>query len=108
MLSKTAGEVVSEILMLNSVKNGRAFLVVEGKDDWKFWKSRVHELCEVVDATGKAQGITAVRRLNVHKFVGHVGVFDRDYEDALEGSNWQANVIYWDGHSMEGVGREQL
>lgn len=103
MQNKTAGEVVSEVLMLHSVKKDYAFLIVEGRDDWRFWKNRVHSLCEIVDATGKTEGVIAVRRLNARGFVGHVGVFDRDYKDALTNSNWQANEIYWDAHSLETV-----
>lgn len=103
MENKTAGEVVTEVVMLNSVKRGYAFLIVEGKDDWRFWKHRVHALCEVVNATGKNEGLTAVRRLNGRGFVGHVGVFDRDYQDALTASNWHANEIYWDANSLETV-----
>lgn len=103
MLGKSAGEVVSEIIMLKSVNPTRAFLVVEGRDDCKFWKRRVHELCVVIDSTGKPQGVAAVRKLNARNFIGHVGVFDRDYEDALRASNWQANEIYWDAHSLETV-----
>jgi len=103
MQNKTAGEVVNEVLMLNSVKKGYAFLIVEGKDDWRFWKNRIHTLCEIIDATGKAEGVTAVRRLNTRGFAGHVGIFDRDYKDALTISNWRANEIYWDAHSLETV-----
>jgi hypothetical protein len=103
MRNKTAGEVVAEVLMLSSVDKGRAFLIVEGKDDWKFWKPRVHTACEVVDATGKNEGVAAIRRLNSRGFVGHVGVFDRDYRDALTESSWQRNEIYWDAHSLETV-----
>ena len=102
-MNKTAGEIVSEVLMLSSVKKGCAFLIVEGRDDWKFWKTRVHTLCEIIDSTGKTEGVAAVRRLNGRGFVGHVGVFDRDYQDALAKSNWQSNEIYWDAHSLETV-----
>ena len=103
MKHKTAGEIVSEVLMLDSAKKGYAYLIVEGKDDWKFWKTRVHQLCEVIDASGKPEGLKAVRRLNGRGFVGHVGVFDRDYDDAESQSSWRANVIFWDAHSLETV-----
>jgi hypothetical protein len=103
MLNKTVGEVVNEILMLHAVKPGFSFLAVEGGDDVRFWEPRTHPACEVINATSKSVGQGAVRRLNARGFVGHLGVFDRDYDDIHAISNWNANEIYWDAHSLETV-----
>ena len=103
MRYKNAGEVVAEILMIRAVKSAAALLIVEGTDDWKFWKPRVVKDCEVVNATGKATGVAAVRKLNSRSFVGHLGIVDRDYQDLHAASDWRINLIFWDGHSLETV-----
>lgn len=101
--NKSIGEVVSEIRMLRVGKGSSTFLVVESQPDSAFWAVRTCASCDIVDATCKSVGVGAVRRLNGTAQTGHVGVFDRDYDDAMTTSNWRANILFWDAHSIETV-----
>src|SRR5579863_402482 len=103
MNNRTEGEVVSEIKFLSGRDVRRSFLIVEGSDDSKFWRLRVNEHCVIVIASCKSVGVRAVRKLNGRGHIGHVGVFDRDYDDATTPSTYRQNIIFWDGHSLEAI-----
>ena len=102
-MNRTDGEVVAEVILLRAVSKDYSFLIVEGCDDVKFWKLRVHENCRIINAYCKSIGIGSVRKLNSRAFDGHVGVFDRDYDDAQSASNCHINIIFWDGYSIESI-----
>jgi len=103
MLSKNAGEVVAEVRLLRTQHSQRSFLIVEGVDDVRFWKHRLDTECFVINATCKSVGMEAIYRLNGKQFLGHVGIFDPDFDHFQVQSNINANLIFWDAHSIETV-----
>jgi hypothetical protein len=77
--SKTAGVIVSEILMMSSNFNGSHFLV-EGADDCKFWRPRlISQNVNLVDCEGKTNLLGSAEILNGN-FTKIVGVFDADFD----------------------------
>ncbi len=50
--NKTPGVLAAEIEMHRQAHSG-AFLVLEGKDDMRFWRERRDKHCELVDGEGK-------------------------------------------------------
>jgi hypothetical protein len=103
MHNRTAAEIVNDVIMLGLARPQDAFLIVEGVDDFRFWRSRVGVRCSVVDATGKPSGTAATRTLNALNSGRHLGLFDRDYDDIFAHSDVRANIIFWDAHSLETV-----
>ena len=74
---------------------------MEGKDDVRFWKSRRHARCELVDGEGKPNVIGAIRRVDAARFAGALGIVDDDC-DILTGARFESgNLLYTDAHDME-------
>lgn len=90
---KGPAEVEAEILMSRTAFDG-AFLVVEGDDDSRFFRSRVQDsTCEIVIAGGKLTVIRGMERLNDRKFRGALGIVDDDC-DSIDGrSMLQPNLL---------------
>ncbi|SMF96296.1 Protein of unknown function [Methylomagnum ishizawai] len=99
--SKTAGEIETEILMTRQVHKG-SFLLVEGPDDSKFWKTRISdEECQIVLAEGKNNLLGAIEKLDARRFSGALGIIDDDC-DSLE--SWRCpscNLLVTDGRDLE-------
>ena len=60
---KSPGILVAEITM-NRMSHDGAFLLLEGKDDVRFWQSRRHSNCELVDGEGKLNVVGAIQQLD--------------------------------------------
>ena len=97
---KSPGTLVAEIKMLRAAHDG-AFLIVEGKDDVRFWQSRRHADCDLVDGEGKQNVVGAVRRLDTAHFTGALGVVDSDFERLTGGRFESDNLAYTDAHDLE-------
>ena len=97
---KSPGTLVAEIKMLRASHDG-AFLIVEGKDDVRFWRSRRHADCDLVDGEGKQNVVGAVRRLDTARFTGALGVVDSDFERLTSGRFESGNLVYTDAHDLE-------
>ena len=98
--NKSPGTLVAEIKMLR-MSHGGAFLIVEGKDDVRFWNSRRHVSCELVDGEGKLNVIGAISRVDAVGFVGTLGIVDDDC-DFLTGARLESgNLCYTDAHDLE-------
>ena len=99
---KTPGALVAEVKMSRMSHDG-SFLIVEGKDDVRFWTptSRRHASCELVDGEGKPNVIGGIQRLDVENFAGVLGVVDSDY-DLLDGIAVESeNLLATDAHDLE-------
>ena len=97
---KSPGTLVAEIKMLRSSHDG-AFLIVEGKDDLRFWRPRRHSGCDLIDGEGKPNVIGTVQRLDAARFGGALGVVDSDFE-LLTGRRFESsNLLYTDAHDLE-------
>ena len=100
MRYKTPGTLVAEIKMDRMSHDG-AFLIVEGKDDIRFWTQRRHVDCELVDGEGKQNVIGGVQRLDATSFAGVLGIVDSDY-DTLNGISIESeNLLLTDAHDLE-------
>ena len=86
--------------MTRMVHDG-AFLVVEGVSDVRFWKTRSHNNCELVDGEGKENVIGAVGRLDADDFPGVLGVVDDDYDSVMGVVRTSANLVATDAHDLE-------
>ena len=98
--NKTPGTLVAEIKMSRTSPNG-SFLIVEGKDDVRFWTSRRHTSCELVDGEGKRNVVGGIQRLDAMDFTGVLGIVDSDY-DPLNGMGVESeNLLVTDAHDLE-------
>ena len=97
---KTPGTLVAEIKMGRMSHNG-AFLIVEGKDDIRFWTPRRHVGCELVDGEGKQNVVGGIQKLDATSFTGVLGIVDSDY-DTLNGISIESNnLLATDAHDLE-------
>ena len=97
---KTGGTVAAEIQM-NRMSHAGAFLVVEGKDDMRFWRPRRHAECELVDGEGKQNVVNGIERLDGAGFSGALGAVDDDC-DSLESVPLPSpNLVATDAHDLE-------
>ena len=97
---KSPGTLVAEIKMLRA-EHDDAFLIVEGKDDVRFWRPRRHASCDLIDGEGKPNVIGTVRRLDATRFVGALGVVDSDFERVTGRLFESTNLLYTDAHDLE-------
>lgn len=97
---KTPGTLVAEIKMGRMSHDG-SFLIVEGKDDIRFWTPRRHVGCELVDGEGKLNVIGGIQKLDATSFAGVLGIVDSDY-DTLNGISIESeNLLLTDAHDLE-------
>ncbi len=100
--NKTPGVLAAEIEMHRQAHSG-AFLVLEGKDDMRFWRERHHEHCELVDGEGRLNVVGALRHLDSRGFKGALGLVDSDYDKFISGEPLSANLVATDAHDLECV-----
>lgn len=92
--------VVAEVKMRRTQHVG-SFLVLEGRGDMRFWKSRSHDDCRLIDANGKPNVVGGLRRLDEIGFAGVLGVVDSNY-DYLAGVPLESNnLLATDAHDLE-------
>ena len=91
---------VAEIKMRRTLHDG-SFLVVEGKDDGRFWEPRCHDSCRLIDGKGKPNVVHGLQRLDEIDFRGVLGVVDSNH-DHLQGVPLpSANLVATDAHDLE-------
>ena len=98
--SKRTSSLVAEIKMRRTLHDG-SFLVVEGKDDQRFWKTRCHDRCRLVDGKGKQNVVHGLRRLDEIDFRGALGVVDRNHDHLESLPLPSANLVATDAHDLE-------
>lgn len=80
LVTRTAGDVLSEITMTRTTYSG-ALLVVEGSSDSKFFRPRIQQpQCDLIIAGSKSAVCGAVAQANIKGIPGVVGVIDDDYD----------------------------
>ena len=94
------GAVAAEVKMIRTLRK-KAFLVVEGRDDVRFWTARQHGECELVNGGGKPNVVEGVRRLDGERVEGVLGVVDDDYDSLLGLDRGTRNVITTGTHDLE-------
>ena len=99
---KDPGSIAAEIKMTRMVHDG-AFLVVEGVSDVRFWRTRLHNDCELVDGEGKPNVVGAVGQLDAEGLSGVLGIVDDDYDSLMGVTRTSANLVATDAHDLECV-----
>ncbi|MCK6429072.1 MAG: DUF4435 domain-containing protein [Burkholderiaceae bacterium] len=101
-VSRTVGDVVSEILMSRAGFSG-ALLVLEGDDDVKFWRARAtaRSECQMILAGGKATVVGAVTAAEKLIQSGVLGVIDDDCDSLLGQTVPSANLVRTEARDME-------
>lgn len=101
-VTRTPGDVVSEILMSRSAFAG-SFLVLEGVDDVKFWKTRAvpRNDCQFVMAGSKTTVTEAILRTEALKQAGVLGIIDDDCDSLLGLPLPSMNLIRTETRDME-------
>ena len=97
---KDPSTLVAEIKMNRMVHEG-AFLVVEGADDFRFWKNWKNPDCDLIDGGGKHNVVGCVRRLDSEKFDGVLGIVDNDYGHLMNEQLNSVNLLATDAHDLE-------
>ena len=97
---KSPGTLVAEITMSRMSHDG-AFLLLEGKDDIRFWRSRRHLNCELVDGEGKPNVVGAIRQIDTARIRGALGIVDADYDFPTSPRAESDNLLYTDAHDLE-------
>ena len=97
---KSPGTLVAEIKMSRMSHDG-AFLLLEGKDDIRFWQSRRHSNCELVDGEGKPNVVGAIRQIDTTRIGGALGIVDSDYDFPTSPRAKSDNLLYTDAHDLE-------
>ena len=100
--NKTPGVLAAEIEMHRQAHSG-AFLVLEGKDDMRFWRERRDKHCELVDGEGKPNVVGVLHHLDSRGFKGALGLVDSDYDKFTGDRALSANLLATDAHDLECV-----
>lgn len=93
-------DVVAEIKMRRTQHAG-SFLVLEGPDDVRFWRTRCNHDCRLIVGKGKRNVVHGLQRLDEIGFAGALGVVDSNHDhlaDVPLGSN---NLVATDAHDLE-------
>ena len=76
-------------------------MIVEGKDDIRFWKARCHATCQLIDGEGKPNVVGSIQQIDAADIAGTVGIVDSDY-DRLTATYFKSdNLLYTDAHDLE-------
>ena len=97
---KNPGSIAAEIKMMRMVHDG-AFLVVEGVSDVRFWSTRRHDNCELVNGEGKENVVGAIGRLDAEDIPGVLGIVDDDYNSLMGIIRTSGNLVATDAHDLE-------
>lgn len=91
---------MAELKMRRTLHRG-SFLVLEGKDDIRFWTSRCHGSCRLVDGNGKNNVVRSLQRLDEIGFAGVSGLIDRDHDHLAGRPVPSPNIVATDAHDLE-------
>ena len=97
---KDPSSIAAEIKMMRMVHRG-ALSVVEGVNDVRFWTTRRHNTCELVDGEGKPNVVGAVDRLDTEGIRGVLGIVDDDYDSLMGIVRTSRNLVATDAHDLE-------
>lgn len=97
---KSPGTLVTEIKMSRMSHDG-AFLLLEGKNDIRFWRSRRHSNCELVDGEGKPNVVGAIQQIDTARITGALGIVDADCDFPASPRAESDNLLYTDAHDLE-------
>ena len=94
------GGLVAEIKMRRTQHDG-SFLVVEGRDDVRFWKPRHHHSCRLINGGGKPNVVHGLIRLDEIDYRGVLGLVDSNHDHLFGVSLASPNLVATDAHDLE-------
>lgn len=94
------GGLVAQIKMRRTQHVG-SFLVVEGKDDMRFWQPRRHDSCRLIYGGGKADVVDGLRRLDEIDYKGVLGLVDSNHDQLFGVPLGSPNLVATDAHDLE-------
>lgn len=97
---KDPGSLAAEIKMIRTIQDC-PFLIVEGKDDRRFWLPRCQDDCEIVDGEGKKNVVGCIQKLDGENFRGALGVTDDDYDSMMGTPLASRNLVTTETHDLE-------
>ena len=100
MVGGRQNHVVAEVKMRRTQHAG-SFLVLEGLDDVRFWSTRSHTDCRLIDGNGKPNVVLGLRRLDETGFGGALGVVDSNYDYLAGKPLGSNNLLATDAHDLE-------
>lgn len=101
MITRTAGDVVSELKMARAAFKG-ALLVLEGPSDSVFWRNRVaKDRCQITISGSKTTSLKVTELLDADGFKGFVAVVDDDF-DLFFGPEYESdNLLSTETNDLE-------
>ena len=96
----TRDGLVAEIKMRRT-QHGGSFLVVEGRDDVRFWTPRRHHSCRLIDGRGKPNVVRGLLRLDEIHYRGVLGLVDSNHDHLFGVSLASPNLVATDAHDLE-------
>ncbi len=99
---RTPGDIVAEIIMSRTGGFKGSFLVVEGPDDSRFFRSRIaKQECDIVIAGWKKAVETSIQKLDGQQFRGAVGVCDDDCSSLLGCQPSSPNLLLTEARDLD-------
>ena len=98
--SVSPDKLVAELKMRRTLHAG-SFLVLEGKDDIRFWTNRCHGSCRLVDGNGKNNVVGGLLRLDEIEFDGVLGLIDSNHDHLAGRPVPSPNIVTTDAHDLE-------
>ena len=93
-------KLVAELKMWRTQHTG-SFLVLEGKDDRRFWTTRCHHDCQLVEGNGKSNVVRGLLRLDEIEFAGALGLVDSNHDHLAGRPVLSPNIVATDAHDLE-------
>lgn len=101
MITRTAGDVVSELKMARAAFKG-VLLILEGPSDSVFWRNKIaKERCQITISGSKATSVSVTKLLDEDGFKGFVVVVDDDYDYFLGYEYESANLLTTETNDLE-------
>lgn len=97
------GAIVADLLFRRNAEPKMTFLVLEGPDDSRFWRSHICSSCAPRPAQGKPNLVEVMRRLEHRNIPGVIAVADEDCDSLLASDPPPPNTVFTDGPDLEGM-----
>lgn len=92
---------IAEAKMYRTSCSTCSILMVEGRDDVKFWGGHCHRDCRPIYCGGKDKVISVMGRLDEDHFSGVLAVIDSNYDHLAGVVSTDVNIVRTDAHDLE-------
>jgi hypothetical protein len=99
---KSASTIVAELKMTRAKLPHGSFMLLEGGDDKRFWNRWIDaQACSAIISGGKLNLLGALRKLDIARFRGVLGIVDADFDRVRCRVCPSPNVVWTHGHDLE-------